>query len=132
MKTLISSIGLAVLLAATPAIAHEDHGKAMHGGIVLEAGHAQFEIVGKGDTLTVHVSNHGEPVATAGATGKLTVLTGSAKRDIALKPAANDLLQGQGAINPGDRLLLNVTWPGEKPLVARATVKKENAHAGHH
>ncbi|WP_298397789.1 hypothetical protein [uncultured Azonexus sp.] len=132
MKTLISTLGLAVLLAASPAIAHEDHGKSMHGGFVLDAGHAQFEIVGKGETVTVHVSDHGKPVATAGAAGKLTILTGSSKREIELKPAAADQLQGQGVINPGDRVLLNVGWPGQKPMSARTTVKKENAHAGHH
>jgi hypothetical protein len=132
MKTLISTLGLAVLLAASPAIAHEDHGKSMHGGFVLDAGHAQFEVVGKGDTVTVHVSDHGKPVATAGAAGKLTVLTGSSKREIELKPAAADQLQGQGVINPGDRVLLNVSWPGQKPMSARTTVKKESAHAGHH
>ena len=46
MNKLFSIAGLAIALAAMPAVAHEDHGKAMHGGIVAEAGHAQFEIVG--------------------------------------------------------------------------------------
>lgn len=123
MNKLLSIFCLSALLTATSAIAHEDHGKAMHGGIVAEAGHAQFEIVGKDGALTVHVSNHGAPVATAGASGKLTVLSGAAKREIELKPAGNDLLQGQGTLAAGDKLLLNVVWPGQKPMTARALVK---------
>lgn len=123
MNKLFSIFCLSALLTAAPAIAHEEHGKSMHGGVIAEAGHAQFEIVGKDGVLTVHVSNHGAPVATAGASGKLTVLSGAAKREIELKPAGNDLLQGQGTLAAGDKLLLNVVWPGQKPLQARAVVK---------
>lgn len=123
MNKLLSTLGLCTLLAALPAIAHEDHGKSMHGGIVAEAGHAQFEIVGKDGMLTVHVSNHGAPVATSGAAGKLRVLSGASKREIALQPAGDNKLQGQGSFAAGDKLLLDVTWPGQKPLQARAVVK---------
>lgn len=123
MKKLLSLAGLAIALSAMPAVAHEDHGKPMHGGIVAEAGHAQFEIVGKDGVLTVHVTDHGKPLATAGASGRLTVLSGSGKREIALQPAGASQLQGQGSLAVGDKLLLNVTWPGKKPLQARAVVK---------
>ncbi|KAB2919567.1 MAG: hypothetical protein F9K30_17230 [Dechloromonas sp.] len=123
MNKLFSIAGLAIALAAMPAVAHEDHGKAMHGGIVAEAGHAQFEIVAAGDRLTVHVTNHGAPVATAGASGKLTALAGSSKNEIALQPAGDNRLAGQGMLAPGAKLLLSVQWPGQKPLQARAVVK---------
>lgn len=123
MNKLLSTLGLCTLLAATPVIAHEDHGKSMHGGIVAEAGHAQFEIVGADGMLTVHVSNHGAPVATSGAAGRLRVLSGASKREIALQPAGDNKLQGQGSLAAGDKLLLDVTWPGRKPLQARAVVK---------
>jgi hypothetical protein len=95
----------------------------MHGGIVAEAGHAQFEIVGKDGMLTVHVSKHGAPVATSGAAGKLRVLSGASKREITLQPAGDNKLQGQGSLAAGDKLLLDVTWPGQKPLQARTVVK---------
>jgi hypothetical protein len=123
MNKLLSIVTLAAALVAMPAVAHEDHGKPMHGGIVAEAGHAQFEIVGKDGTLTVHVSNHGKPVATSGAAGKLRVLSGAGKREIALQPAGDNLLRGQGSLAAGDKLLIDVTWPGQKPLQARAVVK---------
>lgn len=132
MNKLFSIFALSALLTATPVLAHEDHGKSMHGGFVLDTGFVQFEIVGKDGLLTVHASDHGKPVATAGTTGKLTVLTGSAKREIELKPLKDNLLQGQGVLNAGDRVLLNLTMPGKKPLAARTTVKQESGHAGHH
>ncbi len=123
MNRLLSVLCLSALFAAGPTLAHEMHGQSMHGGVFAEAGHAQFEIVARDGVLTVYASIHGEALATAGATGKLTVLSGSAKREIELKPAGNDLLQGKGTLAAGDKLLLNVVWPGQSPLTARAVVK---------
>ena len=132
MNKLFSIFALSALLTATPVLAHEDHGKPMHGGFVLDAGYTQFEIVANDGILTVHASDHGKAVATAGGGGKLTVLTGTAKREIALKPFKDNLLQGEGVLNAGDRVLLNVTLPGKKPLSARTTVKAEGGHSVHH
>lgn len=123
MNKLLSLAGLVLALSAVPAAAHEEHGKARHGGIVAEAGPVEFEIVAAGDKLTVHVTEHGAALATAGASGKLTALAGGAKREIALQPAGDNLLRGQGTLAPGAKLLLSVQWPGQKPLQARAVVK---------
>lgn len=122
MRKLTSPLILAAVFAAQPLAAHEGHGQPMHGGIVAEAGHAQFEIVARDGRITVHASNHGAPLATAGASGKLTVLTGTNKQEIPLQASGQDRLQGQGSLTAGDKLLLNVIWPGQKPLQARAVV----------
>ena len=122
MNKLISVFCLSTALTVNVAIAHESHGQPMHGGIVAEAGHAQFEIVARDGRITVHASNHGAPLATAGASGKLTVLTGTNKQEIPLQASGQDRLQGQGKLTAGDKLLLNVIWPGQKPLQARAVV----------
>lgn len=122
MRKLTPPLILAAIFAAQPLMAHEGHGEPMHGGIVAEAGHAQFEIVARDGQITVHASNHGAPLATAGASGKLTVLTGTKKQEIPLQASGQDLLQGQGKLTAGDKLLLNVIWPGQKPLQARAVV----------
>ncbi|WP_415033161.1 hypothetical protein [Azonexus sp.] len=123
MKKITLPLLLAALLTASPVFAHEGHGQAVHGGIVAEAGHAQFEIVAKAGQITVYASNHGAPLATTGANGKLTVLSGAHKEEIVLLPAGEDLLQGKGSLNTGDKVLLSVSWPGKKPLQARAVVQ---------
>ncbi len=122
MRKLTFPLILAAVFAVQPLAAHEGHGQSMHGGIVAEAGHAQFEIVARDGRITVHASNHGAPLATAGASGKLTVLTGTNKQEIPLQASGQDRLQGQGKLTAGDKLLLNVIWPGQKPLQARAVV----------
>ena len=111
---------LCALSLPTAALAHAEHGQPQFGGVVAEAGEAQFEVVGKDGKLVVHVTNHGAPLDTVGATGKLTVLTGTSKQDIQLKPAGGNRLEGAGSYAAGAKLLLQVQLPGKKPLQARA------------
>ena len=115
-------VALALTSASSIALAHAEHGQAQYGGVVAEAGEAQFEIVGKDGKLTVFVTNHGAPVDTAGASGKLTALAGSTRSEFDLKPAGDNRLQGQGSVAAGAKLLINVQWPGRKPLQARAVM----------
>lgn len=105
------------------ALAHSEHGQAQHGGIVAEAGEAQFEILAKDNKLTVFVTNHGAPVATAGAGGKLTILAGTGKQEVELKPEADNRMVGQGSLPLGAKLLVMIQLPGKKPLQARAGAK---------
>jgi hypothetical protein len=114
---------LALNLPMAAAHAHAEHGKPQFGGVVAEAGEAQFEIVAKDGKITVHVSNHGAPVDTAGAkrqadgAGRRT-----AKSEIVLKPAGKNLLQAAGNAPSGAKLLINVQLPGKKALQARAVM----------
>jgi len=111
---------LCALSLPTAALAHAEHGQPQFGGVVAEAGEAQFEIVGKDGKLVVHVTNHGAPLDTVGATGKLTVLSGTNKQDIQLKSAGGNRLEGAGSYAAGAKLLLQVQLLGKKPLQARA------------
>ncbi len=79
-------------LAGTPALAHDDHGKPQHGGIVAEAGTFQGELVAGPKGPTLYVSDHGKPVPTAGASGKLVVLAGGQRSDLVLSPAGDNRL----------------------------------------
>ena len=117
------TVSLAVLmlnLTMAPAMAHLDHGKAQLGGVVAEAGEAQFEIVAKDGKVVVYASNHGQPVAMTGASGKLIALAGTAKSEIALKAAGDNRLAGEGAVAKGAKLLLSVQLANGKTLQARA------------
>ena len=113
----------ALMLNAGQVLAHAEHGQPQFGGVVAEAGEAQFEVVGRDGKLVVHVTNHGAPLDTVGATGKLTVLSGTNKQDIQLKPAGGNRLEGAGSYAAGAKLLLQVQLPGKKPLQARAVAQ---------
>jgi len=114
---------LALNLPMAAAHAHAEHGQPQFGGVVAEAGLAQFEVVARDGKVVVHVTNHGAAIDTAGAKGKLTVLAGTAKSEIALTPAGGNRLEGSGNVASGAKLLINVELPGQKPLQARAVVR---------
>lgn len=121
LKTLLLAVALSGY--GNAALAHAEHGQPQYGGVVAEAGEMQFEVVGKDGLLTVYLSNHGNPVLAAGATGKLTALAGTAKSEFDLKAVGDSRLQGSGNIPAGAKLLINVQWAGKKPLQARAVMR---------
>lgn len=114
---------LALNLPMAAAHAHAEHGQPQFGGVVAEAGLAQFEVVAKDGKVVVHVTNHGAAIDTAGAKGKLTVLAGTAKSEIALSPAGGNRLEGSGNVAGGAKLLISVELPNQKPLQARAVAR---------
>lgn len=119
-KLIVLAASCLLQLATAPAWAHTEHGKPQFGGVIAEAGTAQFEIVGQEGRIVVHATNHGKPVDTAGATGKLTLLDGAAKSEVTLAPAGPNRLEGAGSLPHGAKLLIHVEWPGRKPLQGRA------------
>jgi hypothetical protein len=80
--------------APAPAFAHANHGEPMYGGVVAEAGMFQGELVVKGNQFTIHITSHGEPVSTAGAQAKVTVLAGTQKVEFTLSPSGENRFAG--------------------------------------
>ncbi len=119
---LTAAVCFTLSLGSTAVLAHENHGKPQFGGVVAEALEAQFEVVGKGGQVIVYASTHGTPLATVGASGKLTVLDGVQKSEITLKPAGDNRLSGTGNLAAGAKLMLQVQWPDKKPLQARTVM----------
>ena len=118
----------ATLAFAATAFAAEPHShgaKPQHGGIVAEASDIEFELVAKADTITLHVRDHGKALATQGATGKVTVLSGNNKAESVLAPAGENRLQAKGAFNvgPGTKLVATVALQGRKPINMRFGLK---------
>ena len=132
MKTtrqLFAALALAAL-ATTAAHAACDHGaghdhQPQHGGIVAEVNDMDYELVAKPDTLTLHLRDHGKPLALDGASAKLTLLNGSEKTEATLSPAGEGKLQAKGSfkIAPGTKVVALVTVPGKKAANVRFAVK---------
>ena len=132
MKTtrqLFAALALAAL-ATTAAHAAGDHGaghdhQPQHGGIVAEVNDMDYELVAKPDTLTLHLRDHGKPLALDGASAKLTLLNGSEKTEATLSPAGDGKLQAKGSfkVAPGTKVVALVTVPGKKAANVRFAVK---------
>jgi hypothetical protein len=82
-----------------------------------------FELVAKPTTIHLHLRDHGKKADVSKATAKLTLLSGTEKQEVELKPVG-DKLEATGTFNvgPGTKAVAVVTIAG-KPAVARFTLK---------
>ena len=91
---LVQLLAALVLAATGIAFAAEDHGhetKPLHGGVVVVVKDVEFELVAKPDSLQLHLRDHGKPVDVSKASAKLTLLAGTEKQEVELKPAGEKL-----------------------------------------
>ena len=87
-----AAVALAAAAQAPLARAHADHGRAQYGGTVAEAGSFQGELVAGPKGPVLHITDHGQPVPTAGASAKLVVLQGARRTELELVPAGDNRL----------------------------------------
>ncbi|KQW67801.1 MULTISPECIES: hypothetical protein [Sphaerotilaceae] len=124
MKTqaLFASITLALAGSAFAAGDKHDH-KPLHGGVVVEVKDMDYELVAKPTVIQLHLRDHGKAADLSKATAKLTLLTGTEKQEVELKPAGDKLeATGSFKVGPGTKAVAIVTVAG-KPSTARFTLK---------
>jgi hypothetical protein len=123
MKMLAASlvIGLSLSLSGA-AFAHT--AKPKHGGVVREAGDLSFELVARGDGVTIYVDDHGKPLATDGMAGKLTVLNGKQTSEAQLAPAGENRLEAKNVkVEKGARAVAVLTTPQKKTVTVRFNLR---------
>lgn len=131
LTSMIAALGLAV--AAGPALAHDDATldmqKAPNGGQLRMAGAYHLELVlaknaqeTQDSPVVVYVTDHaGGRVATAGATGSATLLSGKTKSVATLQPDGDNRLKGTAkySAGPGIKAVVSVTLAGKAAEQAR-------------
>ncbi|MCK6415719.1 MAG: hypothetical protein L6Q63_09260 [Giesbergeria sp.] len=124
-KPLLAALALALCGPAFAAGNHAHEHQPLHGGIVTEVADIDYELVAQPDTLTLHLRDHGKPLALDGASAKLTLLNGSEKTEATLSPAGDGKLQAKGSfkVAPGTKVVALVTVPGKKAANVRFAVK---------
>lgn len=124
MKKLMALAAIAVTVALSGnVLAHGD--KAKHGGIMSSANDLNFELVNKDGKAMIYVDDHGKPKSTSGATGKLTVLNGAEKNEMALEPGSDNTLVANGdpKLAKGSKAVATVTFADKKTFNVRFSVK---------
>lgn len=87
MKKVSALLALLIGVAATgTAFAHPDHDDAPPAILY------KVDLVKKKDGATFHVTQKGEKVSTAGATGKLILTKGKSKSEVTLQPAGDNTM----------------------------------------
>jgi hypothetical protein len=103
----------ASLLAVTAAYAHETAGQ--HGGRVTDAGKFHVELVAKGETVDVFLTDEGQkPVAAAGFKGTAILVVGGKPARVPLEPADGNRMTGKAATELGEspKGAVQLTGPG--------------------
>ena len=125
---LISTTFALMLMASGVVFAADkhDHGhedKPLHGGLVTEIKDMEYELVAKPDVLQLYVRDHGKPVDVSTATAKITLLSGSDKQEIDLKPSGDKLeAKGSFKVAPGTKVVAQVNL-ASKAATARFVLK---------
>ena len=125
---LISTTFALMLMASGVVFAADkhDHGhedKPLHGGLVTEIKDMDYELVAKPDVLQLYVRDHGKPVDVSKATAKITLLSGSDKQEIDLKPSGDKLeAKGSFKVAPGTKVVVQVNL-ASKAATARFVLK---------
>jgi hypothetical protein len=122
LQTLLiaSSLALGSLAWAGPGDASH---KPMQGGIVATVKDIDYELVATATNLRLHVRDHGKAVDVSKATAKLTLLTGSEKQEVELKPSGDKLeATGTFKVKTGTKVVAVIS-SGAKQATARFVIK---------
>lgn len=117
------------LIAGAPAFAADKHDHAhehtaLHGGVVVEVKDIDLELVATPELIQLHLRDHGKPVDVSKGSAKLTVLSGTEKQEVELKPAGDKLeARGNFKVGAGTKLVAVVTLPGKPSTTARFVLK---------
>ena len=125
-QTLLAAVAYTLANAAFAAGGHSHahvH-KPMHGGVVVEAKDIHYELVIKPTAIQLHLRDHGKPADVSKASAKLTLLSGTDKQEVELKPAG-DKLEATGSFNvgPGTKAVAVVTIGGKPAGTVRFVLK---------
>lgn len=121
-KAFLASITLALAGSAIAAGDKHEH-KPLHGGVVVEVKDMDFELVANPTVVQLHLRDHGKAADLSKATAKLTLLTGTERQEVELKPTGDKLeATGSFKVGPGTKAVVIVTVAG-KPSTARFTLK---------
>jgi hypothetical protein len=125
MKKLFVLAALAAAISA-PALAQKaaHQHAAQHGGVFVEGKEADYELVAKPDVVQLFVNDHGKPMDVSKAAARLTLLNGSERQELELKPV-DGKLQAMGAfkVGAGTKAIAVVIQGGKTLGTARFTLK---------
>lgn len=122
LQTLLitSSLFLSGLAWAGP---HDGQHKPMQGGVLATVKDVDYELVATATNLRLYVRDHGKAVDVSNATAKLTMLTGSEKQELELKPSGDKLeATGSFKIMAGTKVVAVIS-SGAKQATARFVIK---------
>jgi hypothetical protein len=123
-QAILAALALTLAGSAFAAGDHSHEHKPMHGGVVVEVKDMDYELVAKPAAIQLHLRDHGKPADVAKASAKLTLLNGTEKQEVELKPAGDKLeATGSFKVGPGTKAVAVVTIGGKPAGTVRFALK---------
>ena len=121
---LIAALALATTATAFAAENHGHDPKPQHGGVLVVVKDIEYELVARPDSLQLHLRDHGKPIDVSKGSAKLTLLAGTDKQQVELKPAGDKLeAKGNFKVAPNTKVVAIVSLAG-KSSTARFVLKQ--------
>jgi len=121
LSTVLAALAIAAAGAAHAGGTH-DHSP-RHGGVVVEVKDLDYELVARPASIQLYLRDHGQGVDISKASARLTLLTGTEKQEVELKPAGGRLeATGSFKVGPGSKAVAVVTING-RASTARFTIQ---------
>jgi hypothetical protein len=122
IRTLFISTSLVLCSMAWAGPGDASH-KPMQGGVLVTVKDIDYELVASATALRLYVRDHGKAVDVSRATAKLTLLTGSEKQEVELKPSGDKLeATGTFKVTAGTKVVAVISF-GAKQSTARFVIK---------
>jgi len=124
LRSLLLAASLVVTTGTALAHGDEHAHTPLHGGVVTEVKDMDYELVAKPGVVKLYLRDHGKPADVAKASAKLTLLAGTDKQDVELKPAG-DRLEAAGSFKTaaGTKAVVVVRIDGKPASTARFTLR---------
>ena len=124
LRSLLLAASLITFAGAALAHGDEHAHTPLHGGVVTEVKDMDYELVAKPGVVQLYLRDHGKPADVAKASAKLTLLAGTDKQDIELKPA-RDRLEATGSFKTaaGTKAVVVLRMDGKPASTARFTLR---------
>ena len=92
--------------------------------MVVEVKDIDYELVAKPAIVQLYLRDHGKPADVSKASAKLTLLAGTDKQEVELKPAGDKLeATGSFKVGPGTKAVAVVSGAGKNAATVRFTLK---------
>ena len=128
MKSFVSMLGISacLLIVAPPFAAGQNKPiEVRHGGVVVQVGDMEYELVAKPDSLSLFVYDDDKPASTKGGKATVVLMTGSEKKVAQLEPAGGNKFKAKGtfAVKAGSKALTTIELSGRNKEEIQFTLK---------
>ena len=96
-----------------------------HGGVVVQMGDMEYELVAKPDSLNLFVYDDDKPAATKGGKARVVLTAGNDKKVVELEPAGGNKFKAKGnfTVKPGSKAVATIELSGRNKEEASFTLK---------